>query len=34
MATDEFAALPVKATFLKHNSEVKFSWINKDLFVP
>jgi hypothetical protein len=34
MATDEFASLPVRATFLKHNSEVKFSWINKDLFVP
>jgi hypothetical protein len=34
MATDEFAALPIKATFLKHNAEVKFSWINKDLFVP
>jgi hypothetical protein len=34
MSTDEFAALPIKATFLKHNAEVKFSWINKDLFVP
>jgi len=34
MATDEFAALPIKATFLRHNAEVKFSWINKDLFVP
>jgi hypothetical protein len=34
MATDEFAALPIRATLLRHNTEVKFSWINKDFFVP
>ena len=34
LATDEFAALPIRATLLRHNTEVKFSWINKDFFVP
>jgi hypothetical protein len=34
MASDEFAALPIRATLLRHNNEVKFSWINKDFFVP
>ena len=33
MKTDEFTALPVKATFLKNNADLKYSWINKDLFV-
>jgi hypothetical protein len=32
LATDEFAALPIKATFLNHNAEVKFSWISATLF--
>lgn len=33
LATDEFASLPVRATFLKHGSANKFEWINQDLFV-
>lgn len=32
LATDEFASLPVRATFLKHGSANKFEWINEDLF--
>ena len=32
LATDEFASLPVRATFLKHGSSNKFEWINEDLF--
>lgn len=34
LAVDEFAALPVRATFLKHGSSCKFEWINEDLFIP
>lgn len=34
LATDDFASLPVKATFLQHNTELLFSWINDDLFNP
>ena len=29
---DDLAALPVRFTFLDHNSENLFSWINEDLF--
>lgn len=29
---DDLAALPIKFTFLDHNSELLFSWINEDLF--
>lgn len=29
---DDLAALPVRFTFLDHNSELLFSWINEDLF--
>jgi hypothetical protein len=32
LATDEFASLPVRATFLKNGSSNKFEWINEDLF--
>ena len=32
LAVDDFAALPVRATFLKHGSKNKFEWINEDLF--
>ncbi|ASJ79537.1 major tail protein [Mycobacterium phage Kalnoky] len=32
LPTDDFAALPVRATFLQHNNELLFSWINEDLF--
>jgi hypothetical protein len=32
LATDEFASLPVRATFLKYGSANKFEWINEDLF--
>lgn len=32
LATDEFASLPVRATFLNHEDEPLFSWINEDLF--
>ena len=32
LATDEFASLPVRATFLKYGSSNKFEWINQDLF--
>lgn len=31
---DDFASLPVRFTFLNHNSELLFSWINEDLFNP
>jgi len=31
MKTDEFAFLPVMATFLNHQGELKYSWIQKDL---
>jgi hypothetical protein len=33
LAVDEFAMLPVRATFLKYGSANKFEWINEDLFV-
>lgn len=29
---DDLAALPVRFTFLDHNTELLFSWINEDLF--
>jgi hypothetical protein len=32
LAVDDFAALPVRATFLKYGSKNKFEWINEDLF--
>jgi len=32
LAVDEFAALPVRATFLKHGSSSKFDWIAQGLF--
>ena len=32
LATDEFASLPVRATFLKYGTANKFEWINEDLF--
>jgi len=32
LAVDEFAALPVRATFLKHGSSNKFEWIAQGLF--
>ena len=33
LSADEFAQLPVRATFLKHLSASKFDWIAEDLFV-
>lgn len=33
LAVDEFAALPVRATFLKHGAANKFEWIAEGLFV-
>jgi|SRR5690606_16050196 len=33
LPNDEFAALPVRATFLKHNAMNLYEWINEDLFV-
>lgn len=32
LATDDFASLPIKATFLQHETELLFSWINEALF--
>jgi hypothetical protein len=32
LAVDEFATLPVRATFLKYGSANKFEWVNQDLF--
>ena len=32
LPVDEFAALPVKATFLKYGAANKFEWINEDVF--
>jgi hypothetical protein len=32
LSVDEFAMLPVRATFLKYGSANKFEWINEDLF--
>lgn len=34
LSADEFGSLPVRATFLQHESEDLFSWINEDLFNP
>ena len=34
LATDEFASLPIRATFLKYGSSNVFEWINQDLFTP
>jgi hypothetical protein len=34
LKTDEFAALPVRATFLKLGSANKYQWVNADLFIP
>ena len=34
LPVDDFASLPLRATFLKHNSEPLFKWINSDLFNP
>lgn len=31
---DDFASLPVRFTFLNHNSEPLFTWRNEDLFNP
>ena len=32
LPVDDFASLPIKATFLQHNNELLFSWINEDLY--
>lgn len=32
LPSDDFASLPIKATFLQHEDELLFSWINEDLF--
>jgi hypothetical protein len=32
LPVDDFASLPIRATFLKHASEPAFKWINEDLF--
>lgn len=32
MPVDEFTSFPVRATFLKHGNQKKFSWINEELF--
>ena len=32
LAVDEFAMLPVRATFLKYGSANKFEWLNEELF--
>lgn len=34
LSVDEFASLPVRATFLKFGSANKFEWVNEDLFIP
>lgn len=31
---DDFASLPIRATFLKYSSDPLFTWINEDLFNP
>lgn len=31
---DDFASLPIRATFLKHSSNPLFSWLNEDLYNP
>jgi hypothetical protein len=32
LAVDEFATLPVRATFLKYGSANKFEWVSEKLF--
>lgn len=32
LPVDEFASLPIRATFLNHNSEPLFKWLNEELF--
>lgn len=32
LPVDEFASLPIKATFLKYGNQNKFEWVNEDLF--
>lgn len=32
LPVDEFASLPIRATFLKYGAQNKFEWINQDLF--
>lgn len=32
LATDEYGALPVRATFLDYNEELLYTWINEDWF--
>lgn len=32
LPVDDFASLPIRATFLQHNDELLFSWISEDLF--
>jgi|688.fasta_scaffold337839_2 hypothetical protein len=34
LKVDEFAAVPVRATFLKFGSANKYQWVNADLFLP
>jgi len=34
LPVDDLASLPVRFTFLNHNSEHLFTWINEDLFNP
>jgi hypothetical protein len=34
LATDEFASLPIRATFLKYGSSNVYEWINEDLLTP
>ena len=32
LPVDEFASLPIRATFLKYGNQNKFEWVNEDLF--
>ena len=32
LAVDEFATLPIRATFLKHSNANKFEWVAENLF--
>ena len=34
MPVDDFASLPIKATFLNHGTADLYQWINEDLFNP
>lgn len=34
LAVDEFASLPVRATFLKYGAANKFEWISQELLIP